>query len=108
MSINKLLIMISIIMAYIFIIFIPYAWTGIFASIPLYRLRLKLAGVAGFLIGISTISIYVTYPNQKLMDLSNIIGNAIGIPGIILLIIYPLFYAIIMMLSAMLFSEVKK
>ncbi len=105
---SKVMLALSTLLAYIFVIFIPYAWTGIFASIPLYRINIKRAGIAGFIIGFSTISIYLIYPSSKLLELSEILGKATGIQGLILIIIYPLFYGIIMMLSAMLFSELKK
>ncbi|PMP75468.1 MAG: hypothetical protein C0180_01225 [Aciduliprofundum sp.] len=99
---------ISIILAYLFLFFTPYPWTGIFAAIPLFKLTVKRAALAGFFIGFSTIIIYIIYPMAPLFKLSSILGTATGMPGIVLIIIYPLIYGLTMMLSALLFSDLTK
>ncbi len=74
----------------------------------LFKLTVKRAALAGFLIGFSTIIIYIIYPMAPLFKLSSILGTATGMPGIVLIIIYPLIYGLIMMLSALLFSDLTK
>ncbi|MCI4434715.1 MAG: hypothetical protein GPW18_04465 [Euryarchaeota archaeon] len=108
MNKDPVFIIISIILTFSFVIFIPYAWTAIFAAIPLYKLRERNSAIAGFLIGFSTIVLYLFYPTNKLIELSGILGNATGLPGLLLILIYPLIYGIIMMLSSTLFSHLSK
>jgi len=103
---NKIIyIALSIILAYIFIFMLPFAWSAIFAAIPLLLLKPKNSFIAGFLIGIiAPLSIYVIYPINYVLKLSNILGNIVGFPAFIILIIFPLIYGIIMAISAAIWS----
>ncbi len=83
----------------------PFAWTGIFAAIPLMFLKPKLSSISGFLIGfIAPLSIYILYPIDDVIKLSSIIGSIVGLPTFVVFIIFPIIYGIIMSISAVFFS----
>jgi hypothetical protein len=98
---------ISIILAYLFIYLLPFAWTAIFAAIPLLKLKVKHALISGFLIGfIAPVSYYMLYPLDLVSKLAAIIGNIVGLNKIIIVFIFPIMYAVIMALSAMVFAGI--
>lgn len=105
---NKFLfIALSIILAYLLIFLFPFAWTAIFASIPLLVLNAKKSAISGFAIGfIAPLSIYLLYPLEKVFDLSSIIGSIVGLSPLLLLVIFPLMYGIIMAISAAIWSGI--
>lgn len=107
MNKNILGIPISIVLAYLLIYFFPVAWTAIFAAIPLLKLKVKHAFISGFLIGlIVPISFYMLYPLDLLSKLAGIIGNIVGLNKILIVFIFPIMYAVIMALSAIVFSDI--
>ncbi|MDP8012180.1 MAG: hypothetical protein ACP5F1_02910 [Thermoplasmata archaeon] len=98
---------VSIILSYIFVFFTPYALTAIIAAIPLFVFKPKFSSLYGFLIGfIVPLSIYIIYPFNYIVKLSNIIGSLVGFPSIIVIIIFPLLYGIIMAISSAIYSGI--
>ncbi|MGC8497613.1 MAG: hypothetical protein ACP5NL_06435 [Thermoplasmata archaeon] len=98
---------ISIIIAYILVYLFSFAWTAIFAAIPLLKLKPKHAFISGFLIGlIVPVSFYMLYPLGLVSELAGIIGNIVGLNKIIIVFVFPIMYAVIMALSATVFSGI--
>ncbi len=97
----------SIVLSYIFIILFSTPITAIFASIPLYILKPKRAFVAGLIIGFFVpVTIYAIYPLNLTVKLASILSPIVGMPGIVILFLYPLIYGILMALSASLWSGI--
>ncbi len=98
---------ISIILTYVLIYLFPFAWTAIFAAIPLLKLKVKHAFISGILIGlIVPVSFYLLYPLNLISNLAGIIGNIVGLNKILIAFIFPIMYAVIMGLSAMVISDI--
>ncbi len=99
---------VSIILAYILQIFIPYPFTGIAVGLPLGFLSRRASAISGFLIGfLSSLSLYLLYPLNDVNKLAVIIGELININiPLIVILIYPLIYGLISLISAMFFSYI--
>lgn len=98
---------VSIVLAYLLIYFFPVAWTAAFAAIPLFGLKAKNAAITGFAVGlIVAVSFYLLYPLAMVGRLAGILANIIGMDSLILVFIFPLMYAVIMALSATVFSGI--
>lgn len=105
---NLIYLIVSIILAYILQIFIPYPFTGIAVGLPLGFLSKRASAISGFLIGfLSSLSLYLIYPLNDVNKLSTIMGELIGvnIPTIVILI-YPFIYGLISLISAIFFSYI--
>ena len=92
--------------AYAAIALSPYAFAAVIASIPLAVLR-KRSLYAGLVIGFAVpLSLYAFYPLQDVSRLGAVISSISSMPYAAVLLLYPLVFALIMGLSALLWSEV--
>lgn len=110
---NKLLpyvgIPVSIALAYLMLFNVQYVFSAIIVGIPLMFLGRRLSAVSGFVIGIVVpFSIYLFYPMSAVVQLSGIISQLTGMPGALLIVIYPLMYGIITLVSALLFTGIRE
>ncbi|MEM0288019.1 MAG: hypothetical protein QXG05_07635 [Nitrososphaerota archaeon] len=104
---NLVIVVISAALCYIALIISPYAWGGLIASLPLFIIKPARAFVAGFSVGLATsISLFIAYPMASLLSLASLIGRIINLSPYIVIVIYPLFFAIIVGLSASLWSTI--
>lgn len=98
-------IIVSAALAYLLIFSTAYALSAILVGIPLFLLEKRIAAVSGFAIGfLAPVSLYLLYPMSAISQLSGIISQLTGLPSALLIIVYPLMYGIIAMLSALLFT----
>ncbi|QXJ29072.1 hypothetical protein J5U23_01941 [Saccharolobus shibatae B12] len=98
------LIVSSIILAYILQIFVLYPFTAIAIGVPLGLLSRKYSAIGGFLIGfLSSLSLYLIYPINGVSKIAEIIGQLIGINPFLVILLYPLIYGTISLISALLF-----
>ncbi|MCH4816747.1 MAG: hypothetical protein QXY87_11555 [Saccharolobus sp.] len=98
------LIVSSIILAYILQIFVLYPFTAIAIGVPLGLLSKKYSAIGGFLVGfLSSLSLYLIYPINGVSKIAEIIGQLIGINPFLVILLYPLIYGTISLISALLF-----
>ncbi len=96
---------VTVALAYTFNLLFPVAWIGFLASLPLLTIRKKYALLLGFLIGlIVPMSLYLMYPINMVTKLSVVMGQIAGIPPVLVIVIFPLFYGIVMGLSGLFWS----
>ncbi len=107
-KINIIIFIVSILLTLIFSYFTSYIWMGIIPGIIIgFIKRRSTRLISGFLIGfLFSLLLYLAYPLNYLASLDKVIGNLAGLPGIILLIIYPLLYGLIELSSAGFIGEV--
>jgi hypothetical protein len=96
----------AIVLAYALNFLLPVAWIGFLAALPLLDIRKKkYALLIGFLIGfIAPMSLYLLYPLGMIGKLSVVMGQIAGIPSIVAIMIFPLFFGIVMGLSGLFWS----
>ncbi|QGA54022.1 hypothetical protein GFS03_05245 [Sulfolobus sp. E5-1-F] len=100
-------IIISIILAYIMQILVLYPFTAIAVGIPLGLLSRKYSAIGGFLIGLlSSLSIYLIYPISDVVKIAEVVGQLLGINSFLVILLYPLVYGIISLISALLFNYI--
>ncbi len=96
---------VSIALAYAFNLLVPVIWVGIFAALPLLKIKKIYALVVGFFIGLlASMSLYLLYPLPMVVKLSGIMSQLASIPSALVIVIFPLFYGIIMGLSSLFWS----
>ncbi len=76
---------------------------GVFLFMMKFRYSIMLGFAESFL---SFMAIYLEYPLKDVSSLSSTIGGIIGLPSILIILIYPLLAGIITAFSALLFSGV--
>ncbi|BCU67779.1 hypothetical protein HS7_12160 [Sulfolobales archaeon HS-7] len=97
----------SIVISYATLILLPITLFAVAIGIPLFLIKPRYSGIYGFAIGLLTsLSIYLLYSPSAVYQLSVRTGEIIGIPGSVLIILYPLIYAVIAGLSSLLFSGI--
>ncbi|QIW22918.1 hypothetical protein EWF20_01270 [Sulfolobus sp. S-194] len=102
---NILSIIIATLLAVLFLVLFPFIFTAIILGIPLSAIRPKFSFLAGLLIGFFTpLALYLQYPLSSVLELSTRLSEIIGIPSILIIILYPLVYGILAGLSAFFFS----
>jgi hypothetical protein len=96
----------AIVLAYAFNFLLPVAWIGFLAALPLLDIKKKkYALLIGFLIGfLAPMSLYLLYPIGMIGKLSVVMGQIAGIPSVLAIVIFPLFYGIVIGLSALFWS----
>ncbi|AHC51962.1 hypothetical protein SUSAZ_08430 [Sulfolobus acidocaldarius SUSAZ] len=102
-------IIVSIILAYVFELFVLYPFTAILVGIPLGLLTRKYSVIAGFLVGfIASLSLYLLYPLGNVVQLADKVGGILGLNGVIVVLLYPLIYGIISLLTALIVNLIIK
>ncbi|AKA75125.1 hypothetical protein SULI_11805 [Saccharolobus solfataricus] len=101
---NMIYIIISIVLAYIMQIFVLYPFTAIVVGVPLGLLSRKYSMIGSFLIGfLSSLSLYLIYPIDGVSRMAEIIGRLINANPFLAILLYPLIYGTISLISALLF-----
>ncbi|MEM0118176.1 MAG: hypothetical protein QXV32_06995 [Conexivisphaerales archaeon] len=96
----------SIVIAYLSLYYTSFAAMGIIAAIPLYLFRPLRSFIAGLIIGlVSSLSLYSFYPLSKVSQLASILGNISGLPSILVILLYPLLFAMMTAFSGAMWSE---
>ncbi len=96
---------VSIALAYAFNLLVPVIWVGVFAALPLLKIKKMYALVVGFLIGLlASMSLYLLYPLPMVVKLSGVMSQLASIPSALVIVIFPLFYGIVMGLSGLFWS----
>lgn len=104
-KLQYLLIAAAVALAYVCNFFVPVAWIGVVAALPLLRIRKMYAFIFGFLIGfIVPTSLYLLYPLSMVGKLSGIVAQIASLPSLVVLLGFSLFYGIIMALSGLFWS----
>jgi hypothetical protein len=81
---------------------VPVIWIGVLAALPLLKLRKAYALIVGFFIGLlASMSLYLLYPLPMVFKLSGVMSQIALFPSALIIVIFPLFYGIIMGLSAL-------
>lgn len=84
-------------------------YAAIAIGVPLMFLGRKYSGISGFVIGLAVpLSVLLSYPLSEVIQLSGIVGQLTGMPGTLILVIYPLMYGIIAAFSALLFTGIRE
>lgn len=92
----------SVVLSYIVLFAVPYAWMAFFAALPFIVLKSKWNAFIGLAIGLgSSLSIYLFYPVGLLGNLSTILGSIAGFPPALVLVLFPLIYGVIFCLSTL-------
>lgn len=100
---------IAIALAYLLLFNVQYVFSAIIVGIPLMFLSRKSSAASGFVIGIAVpFSIYLLYPLASVVKLSGIISQLTGMPGALLIVIYPLMYGVITLVSALIFTGIRE
>lgn len=98
-------VVLTVVLAYVLNLSVPVIWIAIVASLPLLRIRKKYAILSGFLIGLLVpLSLYLMYPIPMVGKLSGIMGQIAGLPPLLVVVVFPLFYGIIMGLGGLFWS----
>lgn len=96
----------SIALAFSVVIISPYAFFAAIASLPLIIFGKRNSLLAGLLIGLLVpLSLLALYPAADIVKLGGIISSISAIPYGAVLLLYPLIFALIMGISAVLWSE---
>ncbi len=96
----------SFALAFSIIIISPYAFFAAVASLPLIIFRKRNSLLAGLIIGfLVPLSLLASYPAADIAKLGGIISSISAIPYAAVLLLYPLIFALIMGISALLWSE---
>lgn len=99
----------SIALSYALVFTVPFAMGAIVAGIPLLFLGRKWSAVSGFLIGLMVpFSVYLLYPLGSVSRLSGIIAQLIGMPALLIIVVFPLMYGIMTAISALIFTGVRE
>lgn len=100
---------ISAAVAYLTVLFVQPAYGAVLVGVPLLFLGRKYSGIAGFVIGLLVpFALLLTYPVSEAVQLSGIVGQLTGMPGTLILVVYPLMYGIIGAISALLFTGIRE
>ncbi len=92
----------SIVLSFIVLIEVPYAWMSFFAAIPFIVLKSKWNAFVGFAIGIlSSLAMFLEYPLHLVSQLARILGAIAGFPPEVVLMLFPLLYGLIFGLSSL-------
>lgn len=101
-SLKYIGVMIAVILAYIFAIFIPVIWISAIAALPLLRIKKLYALIFGFAIGlVAPLSMYLLYPLSMIAKLAGVISQIASIPPFLAMLGFPLSYGIIMGLAGL-------
>lgn len=102
-----LALVLSIVIAYISLLYTSFAAMGIIVALPLFIFRPLRSFVAGFAISfVSSLSIYIIYPLSKVSQLALILGSISGIPSILVILLYPILFSLLTAFSGVLWSEI--
>ena len=94
-------------LAYAIVILSPYALFAVIASLPLLIFRKRNGLIAGLAIGLFVpLSLLALYPAADIVKLGGIVSSISGLPYVAVLLLYPLVFALIMGISAVIWSEV--
>lgn len=100
---------VSAVIAYLAVFFVQPAYAAILVGIPLLCLQKKYSGTVGFVIGLAVpFFLLLTYPVSEVVQLSGIVGQLTGMPGTLIIVVYPLMYGIIASISALLFTGIRE
>lgn len=95
-------IVLAIILAYVFAIFVPIVWVSAVAALPLLRIRKLLALVFGLLIGVvAPLTMYLLYPISMVGKLAEVMSQIASIPPFLTILAFPMFYGLIMGLAGL-------
>ncbi|MHB1439437.1 MAG: hypothetical protein ACYCSO_04775 [Cuniculiplasma sp.] len=96
----------SIIMAVIIAFILKDAYYVVISAIPLAVFSKKWATIYGLLIGfLSFISVYLQYPFSSIEKIGTIVGSIIGLPSLMIILIYPLLAGLISAFAALLWTS---
>lgn len=96
----------SILLSFVLAFFIHDLVLSFIPMIFLYPFKKKYSMPSGFAIGFASyFAVYFQYNFGDVVRLSNILGGIIGIPGTLVLLIYPLLSGIIAAFGALLWSS---
>jgi len=102
-----LALVLSIVIAYISLLYTSFAAMGIIVALPLFIFRPLRSFVAGFAISfVSSLSIYIIYPLSKVSQLALILGSISGIPSILVILLYPILFSLLTAFSGVMWSEI--
>jgi len=97
----------SIIIAYLSLLYTPFAAMGIVVALPLFIFKPLRSFVAGLVIGLfSSLSMYLIYPLSKVSQLASILGSISGIPSILVILLYPVLFSLMAAFSGAMWSEI--
>ena len=98
---------ISIVSAFLVSFLLKDAYFLIISSIPLVLLTKKYAFVLGFIESfVAMFSVYLLHPLSYAVKLSGVVASVIGLPAILILVLYPLIGALIGGFAGLLFSSI--
>ena len=101
-SLKHVGVVLAVVLAYVFAIFVPILWISVVAALPLLRIRKLYALVFGFLIGfVAPLSIYLLYPPTMIVKLAGVISQVASIPPFLAILGFPLFFGLIMGLGGL-------
>ena len=93
---------VSVILAYVLAVFVPFIWIGVIASLPLLRIRKLYALIGGFVIGfVAPLSMYLLYSFSMIGKLAEVISQIASIQSFLAILGYPLFYGLMMGLGGL-------
>ncbi len=100
---------VSAAVAYLAVFFLQPAYAAVLVGIPLLFLGRKYSALSGFVIGLVVPFIMLlSYPVSEVVQLSGIVGQLTGMPGTLILVVYPLMYGVIGAISALLFTGIRE
>jgi hypothetical protein len=102
-----LLVGLSALLSLLVSFFLKDAYFIIIATFPLILLKKKWAFTWGFLDGfVAFLLVYLQYSHEYIIRISGIIGSVIGLPYLVIIILYPLLAAVIGGFSGLLWSSI--
>lgn len=100
---------ISIIATFLVAFLLKDAYFLIISSLPLMMLAKKYAFILGFIESFTAMfSVYLIHPLSYAIKLSGVVASVIGLPAILILVLYPLIGALIGGFAGLLFSSLKE
>lgn len=97
---------VSILAAYLALVYTSIAASGIIVGIPLLIFRPSRAFISALLIGLfSSFSLYLLYPLSEISKIASILAGIAGIPSVLTILLYPLLFSFLAAFSAALSSE---
>ncbi len=100
---------ISILAAFLVSFMLKDAYFLIISSVPLFVLNKKYSFTLGFIESfLALFSVYFLHPLSYATNISTVVASVIGLPSILILVLYPLIGALIGGFSGLLFSSLRE
>jgi hypothetical protein len=100
---------ISIIAAFLVAFLLKDAYFLIISSLPLMMLAKKYAFILGFIESfVALFSVYLIHPFSYAIKLSGVVASVIGLPTILILVLYPLMGGLIGGFAGLLFASLRE